>query len=115
MLGTLTNKLPDDALERLADPTALWTDGWLERESGARCYLGHAMDWRMNFSHDAATDEIVGGAPFMVGVHFDALCHRFGVDRVSRACRLRAERVLSSRGLVPQEHNPKEEAYATRT
>lgn len=104
MLGRLTDSLPDDALIRIAEPTALWVAGYQITEGGARCLAGHA--WGVRYASGVQSyDNWFGPLP-RVGDRFDALCYRFSVARVSSACRLRAERELARRGLVPVECAP---------
>jgi hypothetical protein len=89
--------LPDEARDRVIE-----AQGWcvtVGLDDDGRCLVGHTEDWREVGDGDIAINcvdvaKMPGGSEGYecVGEDFDAACARFGLDRVVRACKLRAGR-----------------------
>jgi hypothetical protein len=97
-IGRYIDALPDEARDRVIEAHD-WCVQWGLDGGGGRCLVGHTEDWREVGDGDIAVRcvdvaKMPGGSEDLecVGADFDAACARFGIDRVVRACKLRAGR-----------------------
>jgi hypothetical protein len=99
-IGRYIDALPDEARDRVIEAQAWCTDNAMGG-SEQRCLVGHTEDWYdIDNYHSAPRDMIVANLPggtednswICVGDYFDRACTHFGLDRVVRACKLRAGR-----------------------
>lgn len=88
MLGKWIGSLSDEQRDRIIEGQG-WCARTLERD-GDRCLGGHAFDYvrRLGFRDRKYDPSPAVKAAF----RFDALCRRFDMDRIVRACKARAAR-----------------------
>lgn len=102
MLNLAIDEMPPPALRRILDaPVEAWVvgaNGWLPSSGKPKpengCLWHHAGAEGEHWS--AAVQRILGLGEdaYAHGLHFDMLCHRFGLPRIVRAVKLRAAAAL---------------------
>jgi hypothetical protein len=108
MLGRYIDALPDEALERIRTASSWRTHGYVDA-SGARCLLGHAENWYWGEDQEthcadpdvvecrtAARDHMYNWPPF-IGVRYDHLVEKHGLDRMIQLFKLRAAQAQRGR------------------
>lgn len=109
MLGRIIDRLPDRAIDRILTADN-WEFGYCVSDSGNRCFIGHVEDYirrdvympTIKSTHNLPVprDAIIQQLGIYYGRQrigtsltagwFDALCLRFGTDRVVRLIKDRA-------------------------
>lgn len=92
MIGQWIDGLTDEQKDRIVRATE-WRPHKLGSPGEPRCLTGHAFDITIT---DVARGHPDAGESLAIGVSFDDLVHRFGIDRIVRACKLRAAATTAS-------------------
>ncbi|HEY7770472.1 hypothetical protein [Longimicrobium sp.] len=107
MIGKFIDALPRRAQQRIAHASGRWVaEDYHDPATHCRCLAGHAGNFRLDrrgivlggLLDDDALER--GGASagglWKAERRFDALCFRFGTDRVGGLCEARARRRLAA-------------------
>jgi hypothetical protein len=92
MIGKWIDGLTDEQRDRIIEGHE-WTAGSMSGYGASRCLVGHAFDYRRNGGfQDVVAAQASGQHGIGVAFRFDALVARFGLNRIVRACKMRAAR-----------------------
>ena len=90
LLGRSIDEMPISAKDRIIVAQDWCSAGYTR--NGARCLIGHADDWQPDTSKHGKRClwEVTRFMECIRESTFDALVRRFGLQRIVRACKLRA-------------------------